>query len=129
VAYNGPVHRWDTYWAYLDPSVGSEQGGRARPVIVVSNDGFNSAFPIVTMVPVTKQEGKRRSAYPFEVLLPRGTITADWSSIVMIQQVRSISSKRLLRPIGALTNAAHRTAIEKRLLEHFDISFKGGEER
>jgi mRNA-degrading endonuclease toxin of MazEF toxin-antitoxin module len=76
------------------------------------------------MVPVTKREGKRRNAYPFEVLLPRGTITADWASIVMIQQVRSISRKRLLRPIGTLNNEAHRAAIEKRLLEHLDISFK-----
>jgi mRNA interferase MazF len=129
VAYIGPVHRWDTYWADLDPSVGSEQGGPDRPVIVVSNDGINSAFDVVTMVPLTKLEGKRRKVYPFEVLLPKGTITPEWSSIVMIQQVRSISKKRLSRPIGPLTNEVHRIAIEKRLLEHFDLSFKGGENR
>jgi mRNA interferase MazF len=126
VTYIGPVRRWDIYWAHLNPSIGSEQGGRARPVIIVSNDGINSAFDVVTMVPLTKLEGKTRKVYPFEALLPKGTITPNWGSIVMIQQVRAISKKRLLKPIGKLTREAHRTAIERRLLEHFDISFKGG---
>lgn len=128
MAYVGPVRRWDIYWADLEPRVGSEQGGEERPVIVISNDGFNKTFEIVTVVSLTKLEGKQRKVYPFEVLLPKGTVTPDWASIVMVQQVRSISKKRLLRSIGVLAEQEYREAIENRLLEHLDISFEAEEE-
>src|SRR6266545_1281285 len=102
MAYTGAVHRWDMFWADLEPGVGSEQKGERRPVIVVSNDGFNAAFPAVTVVSATKAEGKKRKPYPFEVLLPEGTITRDRASIVMPHQVRTISKMRLLDRIGTL---------------------------
>ena len=49
----------------------------------LSNDGFNRAFDLVTVIPLTKLEGKRRRVYSFEVVLPPGCIGNDWSSIVM----------------------------------------------
>lgn len=127
MAYLGAVRRWDIYWADLDPSVGSEQGGESRPVIVISNDGVNNSLPIVTVLSVTKLEGKKRRVYPFEVELPKGVITPDYASVVMVQQIRSISKLRLLERIGSLDNEDYRTQIENRLLEHLDISFEAEE--
>jgi len=124
VAYTGPVRRWDTYWADLDPHIGSEQGGEKRPVIVISNDGYNRAFDVVTVLSLTKLEGKSRKTYAFEVVLPKGTITPEWASIVMPQQIRAISKKRLLEPIGTLDDERLRAEIENRLLEHLDIPFE-----
>jgi mRNA interferase MazF len=124
MAYTGPVHRWDTYWADLNPGVGSEQRGEKRPVIVISNDGYNKAFDVVTVLSLTKLEGNERKVYPFEVVLPKGTITPEWSSIVMPQQIRAISKKRLLEPIGTLYDELLRAEIENRLLEHLDIAFE-----
>jgi mRNA interferase MazF len=128
VAYLGPVRRWDTYWADLEPGVGREQKGIRRPVVVISNDGFNSTFEMVTVVPMTKREGKERKVYPFEVVLPKGVVTAEWASIVMVQQIRAISKLRLLEPIGTIADQVHRTAIESRILEHLDIEFEEDEE-
>lgn len=124
MAYIGAVHRWDIFWADLEPGVGSEQKGERRPVIVVSNDGFNGVFPVVTIVSATKAEGKKRKLYPFEVLLPAGAITADHESIVMPQQVRTISKTRLIERIGALEDEEFREQIENRLLEHLGIAFE-----
>lgn len=124
MAYTGAVHRWDMFWADLEPGVGSEQKGERRPVIVVSNDGFNSTFPVVTIVSATKAEGKQRKPYAFEVVLPGGTITPDHASIVMPHQVRTISKMRLLERIGVLENAGFREEIENRLLEHLGIAFE-----
>jgi len=93
-------------------------------VIVVSNDGFNSAFPVVTVVSVTKAEGKRRKPYAFEVLLPSGTITPGHAGIVMPQQVRTISRMRLLDWIGTLEDGRIRSQIENRLIEHLGIAFE-----
>lgn len=128
MAYIGPVRRWDTYWADLNPGVGSEQGGERRPVLVISNDGYNKVFDVVTVLSLTKLEGKKRRVYPFEVVLPKGTITSEWASIVMPQQIRAISRKRLLAPIGTLENEHLRAEIESRVLEHLDIAFEPDEE-
>jgi mRNA interferase MazF len=48
------MKRGEVYWALLAPRSGSEQTGR-RPVIVVSNDGFNQtpAWRSVIVVPVS----------------------------------------------------------------------------
>lgn len=124
MAHIGPVRRWDIFWADLEPRVGNEQGGIKRPVIVVSNDGVNNALGVVTVLSVTKLEGKKRKIYPFEVELPKGVITPDYASIVMVQQIRCISKLRLLERIGTLENEGYRTQIENRLLEHLDISFE-----
>ncbi len=108
--------------------MGSEQGGVRRPVIVVSNDGVNKTLPVVTVLSVTKLEGKKRKVYPFEVELPKGVITPDHASIVMIQQIRCISKLRLLERIGRLDDEGLCTQIENRLLEHLDISFEAEED-
>lgn len=123
MAYPGPVKRWDLYWVDLDPSVGSEQGGR-HPVLVVSNDGFKAAFDVITILSLTKLAGKRRRVYPFEVTLPPHVLRTGASSIVMPQQIRTVSRKRLLEHIGTLSDQAVREEIENRLLEHLDIQFE-----
>lgn len=127
MAHTGAVHRWDIFWADLDPGVGSEQRGERRPVIVVSNDGVNTHLPVITVVSATKLEGKTRKPYPFEVVLPKGTLTSEYASIVMPQQIRSISKLRLLEKIGTLEEPAHQAEIENRLLEHLGIQFEAEE--
>lgn len=127
MAHQGPVSRWEIYWVDLEPHVGSEQGGDRRPGIVVSNDGFNQHFDVVTVVPLTKREGKRRRVYPFEVLLPADTIGTGHESIIMPQQVRTISRLRLLERIGVLADEGLRAGIENRLLEHLGIEFEAEE--
>jgi mRNA interferase MazF len=121
IAHTGPVTRWDLFWADLDPVVGHEQGGARRPALVVSNDGFNAHFGVVTVIPLTKAGGKRRKAYPFEVRMPAGAAGNTEDSIVMPQQVRTISKMRLLEPIGALSDPALQDAIESGLIEHLGI--------
>lgn len=128
MAYSGSVRRWDTFWADLEPGLGREQKGRRRPVIVISNNGFNANFEMVTIVSLTKFEGKRRSVYPFEVLLPQGTVTPDFSSIVLVHQMRAISKLRLLAAIGSITDERQRSEIENGILAHLDISFDEDED-
>jgi mRNA interferase MazF len=127
VAYLGPMRRWDVYWADLDPGAGSGQRGDRRPVLVVSNDGVDAHLDVVTVVSATTLEGKRRKVYPFEVLLPIGTLTPEQASIVMPRQIRSISRRRLLERIGRLDDEALQEKIVRRILEHLDIQFEAEE--
>lgn len=117
----GPVHQWDVFRADLNFPVGSEQGGENRPVIVVSNDGFNAVFPVVTVVPLTKSAGKKRKVYAFEIVIPAGLCGNDVESIVMPYQIRTIDKTRLLERMGRLEDAAVRRQIEDRILEHIGV--------
>lgn len=109
--------RWALYDAYLDPVLGSEQGGR-RPVLVVSNDRFNQAMPRVTALPLTSA---RRPLYPAEVLLPAGAAGQPRDSIVMAHQVRTISKIRLRRRLGVLEDFSLREAVNAAIRNHFDL--------
>lgn len=52
--------RGDIYIARLDKDAeGSLQSGN-RPVLVVSNDMANKHSPVITVVPITSQMGKRK---------------------------------------------------------------------
>lgn len=120
----GKVKRWDVFWADLDPGVGHEQKGESRRVIVISNNGFNAAFRMVTVISAIKREEKTRTVYHFEVELPKGTLTDRHGSIVMPHQIRSISTMRRLEKIGAIQNPTHQRDIENRILEHLGIAFE-----
>jgi mRNA interferase MazF len=124
MAYSGPVRRWDLFWADLDYPVGSEQGGDSRPVLIVSNDGVNASLPVVTRIPLTKLEDKKRRVYPFEVLLPPDVVGTGWTSIAMPQLVRTIDKTRLKERIGTLADQELQAEIENRLLEHLGIAFE-----
>jgi mRNA interferase MazF len=127
MAHSGAVHQWELFTADLNPSVGREQGGESRPVLVVSNDGFNRAFDVVTVLPLTKEAGKTRKIFPFEVRIPANTAGNNLDSIIMPQQIRTISKSRLLESLGVLTDAALRTEVEDRMLDHLAISLEAEE--
>jgi mRNA interferase MazF len=116
------VGRWDVYRVALDPVRGSEQAG-TRPAIVVSNDGFNAHFDVVTVVPLTKARGKRRRVYGFEVLLPAGVAGNAEDSIAMPQQIRTVARERLGDRVATLADPHLQAEIEGRLLEHLGIDF------
>ena len=122
-AYTGAVARWDVFWVDLEPHVGSDQGGERRPAVVVSNDAFDQHFDVVTVVPLTKREEERRRVYSFEVLAPDLAGTG-YESIIMPQQVRTLSKLRLLDRVGALEDEQVRADVETRLLEHLGIDLE-----
>lgn len=122
MAYLGSVHQWQVFWADLEPAVGSEQAGDRRPVLVVSNDAFNRAFPVVTIMPLTTHGGTGEKAYPFEVQIPPGVLSEE-PSIVMPYQIRTISKMRLVEQMGALADPEIRYEIENRILEHLGIEY------
>lgn len=121
MAYLGSINQWELFDADLEPAVGREQGGESRPVLIVSNDGFNRAFDVVTVLPLTKAGNKSRNVYAFEVTLPANEAGNPLQSIVMPQQIRTISKSRLLSRVGSLQNLDIRRQIEDRMLDHLGI--------
>lgn len=95
------ARRGDVYMARLDPREGSEQSGQ-RPVVVISRDSINEHSSVVVIVPVTDRANKK-TIYPSHVILKAGDGGLSKESVVLGEQVRAISTTRLLRFMGHLS--------------------------
>ena len=112
-----PVLQWAIFEANLDPVAGAEQKG-TRPVLIVSNEEFNQAMSIVTVLPLTSTQ---RRLYPSEVFLPQGKAGQPLNSIVMAHQIRTISKQRLKGLLGYLEDQQLRDEVCVAIKEHLDI--------
>jgi mRNA interferase MazF len=90
------------FWADLRPRSGAEQRGR-RPVIVVSNDGFNltPSWRSVIIVPISTSEAQARRA-PTTVLLPAGSARLRRPSVALCHQVTTLDRAKLTDRLGIL---------------------------
>jgi len=93
--------RGDVYMARLDPREGSEQAGQ-RPVILMSRDSINQNSSVVVVVPVTDRANKK-TIYPSHVILKAGEGGLTKESVVLGEQVRAISTTRLVQYMGHLS--------------------------
>ena len=91
------ILRGDVYFADLDPTIGSEQGGM-RPVLVVQNDVGNRHSPTVIVAAITN---RRKPALPTHVRLPWAA-GLDAGSTVLLEQVRTIDKSRLAQKVCAI---------------------------
>jgi mRNA interferase MazF len=99
------MKRGDVFWAELAPRSGTEQRGR-RPVIVVSNDGFNMTpgWRSVIVVPVSTSEAQARRG-PTAVSLPSGAGGLTKTSIALCHQVTTLDRAKLAERVGVLPAA------------------------
>ena len=102
--------RGHVYIADLEPVRGSEQG-RARPVVILSNNAMNATSPVITIAPLTSASNVPR-LYRTDVVVaaPEGGLSVD--SVVMLSQIRTIAKSRITRELGEL-NPATMALIEK----------------
>lgn len=96
--------RGDIYFANLNPTEGSEQGGK-RPVLIVSRNGINHSSPVVVVVPLTKFSSKKK-IYPSHHLVKSSQDNGlALDSIVKCEQIRAITKSRLSQKCGSLSLA------------------------
>lgn len=102
--------RGEVWMTGLGTGRGREQSG-TRPALVVSVDGFNqSGAELVIAVPLTSR--KKRVRTHVEVLPPEAGVTVP--SYIKCEDVRSLSTERLIRPMGAVSPATM-SEVETRL--------------
>ena len=112
-------YKWRIFIADLNPSQGSEQRGK-RPVLIVSDDHFNSLMPVVTVLPITSlKEG--RKVYPNEALLERGVGGLSQDSIALAHQIRTVSKQRLKESPGSINDSNIQEAINGALRVHLNL--------
>ena len=92
--------RGEIYLVNFDPTIGSEIK-KTRPALILQNDISNQYSPITIVAAITSQFDSK--LYPTEVFLnvKEGHLKVD--SVVLLNQIRSIDKKRLLRMIGKVS--------------------------
>jgi mRNA interferase MazF len=93
--------RGEAWLVGLDPVKGHEQAG-VRPALIVTVDSFNaSPAGLVTVLPITSKPRAVRTRV--EIKPPEGGLNLP--SFVIVEQTRTISTERLVKPLGMVTSA------------------------
>lgn len=92
------ILRGEVRWADLDPTRCHEQSGR-RPVLILSADVFNERSGTVIAVALTSR--LPRAGFPLTLELDSSKLPKP--SWVKIGQIRTLSTERIGRKIGAVS--------------------------
>lgn len=116
---NWVYRRGDIYLADLNPVLGSEQGG-TRPVIVIQNNTGNKHAPTLIVAMVTTRVTKKEKL-PTHYLI-RNNEAFDETSVVLLEQVRTIDKQRIKSYLGKTTQR-EMLGIDKALLRSLSLNY------
>jgi mRNA interferase MazF len=92
------IKQYDIWLADLNPSRGTEPG-KTRPVVIVQTDLLNETHLSTIICPITTNVKKEIEL--LRVHLRKGQL--DKLSDILVDQVRAIDNKRLVKKLGQLT--------------------------
>ena len=114
------VKKWEIYFLDFNPAKGSEQRG-TRPALIISNDSVNKYLPIFTVLPFSSVKPGAK-IYPTEVELPAGVTGLKKDSVVMLQQIRTVTADRIFgQKAGEISDRIFRDRINRALTEYFEL--------
>lgn len=97
------MKRGDVYWAELQPRSGSEQKGR-RPVIIMSNDGFNAipTWRSIIVIPLSTSS-KQSLRGPTAIVIAKGEANLKEDSVALCHQITTLDRSKLRKKLGSLS--------------------------
>lgn len=93
------IKQYEIWIADLNPRFGAEPG-KTRPVAVIQSDLLNKFHPSTIVCPITTNV--KVDANILRVHLTKGSSKLKENCDIMIDQIRAIDNKRLLKKIGDL---------------------------
>jgi len=95
------IKQFEIWVADLNPKIGTEPG-KTRPVLIVQTNLLNRiAHPSTIICPITTNV--KKDSEILRVHLKKGTANLHQACDIMIDQVRAIDNKRLMKKIGNLS--------------------------
>ena len=91
------ARQFELWIADLNPAIGTESG-KIRPVIIVQTDLLNNHHPSSIICPVTTNVQKESEI--LRVHLGKGLAGLNEDCDIMIDQIRAVDNKRLIKKIG-----------------------------
>ena len=93
------IKRGDIFIANLEPIKGHEQGG-TRPVLIIQNNIHNQHSPVIIIAAITSKIFDKE--YPTNVFLSKEESGLDKDSTILLNQIRTIDKRRILRKISSV---------------------------
>jgi len=94
------INQFEIWIADLNPQIGTEPG-KTRPVLVVQTNLLNKIpHPSTIICPITTNIKKESEI--LRIHLKKGMANVNQDCDIMIDQIRAIDNKRLLKKIGDL---------------------------
>jgi mRNA interferase MazF len=94
------IKQYELWIADLNPQFGTE-AGKTRPVAIIQTDLLNKFHPSTIVCPITTNI--KPDAEILRVHLTKGSSKLKEDCDIMIDQIRAIDNKRLLKKIGELS--------------------------
>ena len=109
-----PIKQYDIWIADLNPQIGTEPG-KTRPVLIVQNNLLNKVpHPSTIICPFTTNVKKEVDI--LRVHIKKGVANLEQSCDIMIDQIRAIDNKRLIKKVGSLSDDLTDTVKENLLI-------------
>jgi len=93
------IRQFEIWIADLNPRMGTE-AGKVRPVIIVQTDLLNKEHPSTVICPITTKV--KLESEILRVHLKRSSFGLKENCDIMIDQVRAIDNKRLVKKVGEI---------------------------
>ena len=93
------IRQFDVWIADLNPQMGTETG-KIRPVLILQTDLLNSDHPSTIVCPITTNVQPESNI--LIVHLKKGMAKLKENCDIMIDQVRAIDNKRLIKKTGSI---------------------------
>ena len=94
------IRKFHIYIADLNPQFGTEPG-KTRPVVVVQTNLLNNNHPSTIICPITTNVIK--GSRILRVHLSKKETNVKKDSDILVDQIRAIDNRRLIKKIGELT--------------------------
>ena len=114
-----PYYRGELYYADLGKGIGSEQEGY-RPVVIIQNNIGNKYSPTVIVAPVTTNHEAKTKLPTHCYIGAESGLGA--SSVILLEQIRTIDKKRL-GPYAGRLNLAQLQKLNQALAISVDLKY------
>lgn len=95
------IKQYEIWIADLNPRFGTETG-KTRPVVIIQTNLLNKYHPSTIVCPITTNV--KTESEILRVHLNKGVANLKEDCDIMIDQIRAIDNKRLLKKLGQLDN-------------------------
>ena len=93
------------YLVNFDPAIGAEIK-KTRPALILQNDVANRYSSVTIVAAITSFSDKDGKIYPTEVFIGGFEGGLDNDSVVLLNQIRTIDKRRLVKKLGVLKDNA-----------------------
>lgn len=107
------IRKFEIWLANLDPRFGSE-AGKTRPVLVVQTDLLNKVHSSTIVCPITSNI--QADSQVLRVHLEKGMANLQKDCDIMIDQLRAIDNRRLIKKLGDLPDSLTKKVNENILI-------------